>query len=86
LAKFTVVGYYEESGQRYCSNLAGDTWVEATQAAIAEAGMDLIVVEVFPGWLAGLTEGDHVEHACDFVAEWDFPEGDDDDGDDADAG
>lgn len=62
---FTVIGYYD-TGERYNGHHNGETWVESVQSAIAEAGMDLNIVEVIAGSHMGLTEGEHVEAACDF--------------------
>lgn len=63
---FTVIGYYEESGQRYCSHQIGETWVEAVQSAILEIVEELVIVEVIAGHHAGLTESQQIENSIDF--------------------
>jgi len=63
--KFTVIGCFD-TGERYCGHHVGETWVEAVQAAIEEATIELDIVEVISGHHMGLTESEYVESACDF--------------------
>lgn len=63
---FSVIGYYDETGQRYNGHHTGAEWTDAVSAAIAEAGMDLVIVEVIAGKHMGLTFAQSVEHACDW--------------------
>ena len=67
--EFTVIGYYD-TGERYNGHHTGETWTDAVEKAIAEAGdgggFGLNIVEVIAGFHMGLTEGEHVEAACDF--------------------
>jgi hypothetical protein len=63
---FTVIGYYDETGERYNGHHVGSTWADAVDAAIAEAGLDLVIVDVLAGHHFTLTLAHTVEHACDW--------------------
>lgn len=63
--KYTVVGYYEDTGLRYLGHLEAPDWVQACELCSA-LDDTLVIVEVFEGHLAGLTEGKYVDYADDY--------------------
>jgi aminoglycoside phosphotransferase family enzyme len=67
--EFTVIGYFENNGQRYSGHHQGETWTDAVKDAItATAHSELVIVEVIAGFHQGLTEGECVESAGDWEA------------------
>jgi hypothetical protein len=69
MERFTVIGYYDETGERYNGHIRAVTWTDAVEVAILEAGMDLVIVEVLAGHHKGLAFANLVEHACDWPVE-----------------
>jgi hypothetical protein len=64
---YTVIGYFENTGDRYTGHHQGETWTDAVADAIkATNEADLVIVEVIAGFHEGLAESGYVEHACDF--------------------
>lgn len=66
--QYTIIGYYDDTLQRYCGHFNGTTWMQAVQDCINSVGTDttLMIVEVLQGFHMGLTDAHSVEPAEDF--------------------
>jgi hypothetical protein len=60
---FTVVGFYEDNGQRFCASAEAEDWVDAiTSICQTYTEGELVIVEVFEGDLLPLTESCQIEY------------------------
>ena len=67
---YTVVGFYEDTGQRVVQHWTASDPFEAINNAFANSfTYELVVVEVFEGKLLGLTESSRIEYQSDFEGE-----------------
>jgi hypothetical protein len=64
---FTVVGFYDDTGQRFCASAEAESWDDAvTQICREYTKGELVIVEVFAGDLEPLTEASLIEYREDW--------------------
>jgi len=70
---YTVVGYYESTGELWTQHVAARDWLEARLAAIASLGhddvRDICLVDIYYGHVRGLREANTVVCAIDILNE-----------------
>ncbi len=70
MKKFTVLGFYEDSGQLYCDHFEGDN-TDTVLSQLADNLPDLMVVAVLPGHLQEPDDivfpGSHIAPAGDWL-------------------
>ena len=68
MTTFTVVGFYEDTGQRFCHTVEADGWVDAVEGVCQMfTDGELVIVEVFEGDLVPLTKASKIEYRVDWV-------------------
>lgn len=64
---YTVVGFYDDTGQRFCSSVQAETYIDAITYTFQNyPNGDLAIVEVFEGDLDPLTCSSKVEYREDW--------------------
>lgn len=69
MPKFTVIGYYEDNGQRFGTCVEAENWVEAVKATanVTNSPSTLVICDVIAGDHRCLTEGMYVENLSDYI-------------------